>query len=199
MVNRLHYVLGRAVTFTTDSIDEAVTSLHKIVPDLPSRSNVSARALTRQVKGTMNDLLIDMTKDLLDQYNWELRDKRPETWVLCILTHLILCMCAEEIQIQVDSFIVWRVSHGDCDPEDIRRRGTEVSRRLENVVLEHSWDLIRGKLKTRLRKRNPFKYGYQVNEGGVQKEAEMNLVNDLRQLKTDHGNFSRGMVMYLLT
>ena len=106
--------------------------------------------------------------------------------MLCLLTHLILCICAELVQIQVDAFIVFRISQGGGDPETIRRFGTEVCRRLENVVLEHSWDLIRGKLKTLLRKRNPFKYG--LDEGGVQKEAELNLVNELRQLMNDHGN-----------
>jgi len=189
MINRLHYVLGQTITFSIDSIDKAVTSLRNAAPNLPRRSCVSARVLTKQMKGAMNDLLNDLTKELLDQYNWELRNKRPETWALCLLTHLILCICAEQVQIQVDAFIVLRISHGDCDPETIRRCGTEVCRRLENVVLGHSWDLIRGKLKTLLSKRNPFKYGYhQMNEGGVENEAERNLVNDFLQLKIDHGN-----------
>jgi hypothetical protein len=186
MVNRLHYVLGQTITFSADSVSEAVASLQNVATNLPPLSRLTARVLTKQMKGAMNDLLNDLTKELLDKYNWELRHKRPETWLLCLLTHLILCICAELVQIQVDAFIVFRISQGGGDPETIRRFGTEVCRRLENVVLEHSWDLIRGKLKTLLRKRNPFKYG--LDEGGVQKEAELNLVNELRQLMNDHGN-----------
>lgn len=188
MVNRLHYVLGQTITFSADSIVEAITSLQNIATNLPSLSHVSARVLTRQMKGAMNDLLNDLTKELLDQYNWELRHKRPETWLLCLLTHLILCMCAEQVQTAVDGFIFLRISHGGGDPTTIRRCGTEVCRRLETVTLDHSWDLIRGKLKTLLRKRNPFKYGYQIDESGIQKESELNLVNEFRQIMSDHGS-----------
>ena len=187
MVNRLHYVLGQSITFSADSVFEAVTSLQNVATNLPQLSDLTARVLTRQMKGAMNDLLGDLTKELLDQFNWELRNKGPETWLLCLLTHFILCMCAEQVQMQVDAFIVFRIDHGG-DPVTIRRAGTEVCRRLENVVLEHSWDLIRGKLRTLLRNRNPFKYGYQMDEGGVQKEAELNLVNEFRQIMSNHGN-----------
>jgi hypothetical protein len=192
MVNRLHYVLGKIITFSANSVDKAVDSLREVAPNLPSRPYVSARILTKQMKGAMNDLLNDLTKELLDQYNSELRNKKPETWALCLLTHFILCMCAEEVQAQVDGFIVFRISRSNCDAETIRRCGTEVCRRLENVVLEHSWDLIRGKLKDRLRKRNPFRYKYQMNEGkvegGIQKEAELKLVNEIRQFLSDYGS-----------
>jgi hypothetical protein len=134
----------------------------------------------------MNDLLHDFTKELLDQYNRELRDKRQETWLLCLLTHLILCMCAEQIQTQVDSFIVFRIQKGDCDPVVLRNCGTEVCRRVEHVVLAHSLILLRGKLKTLLRKHNPFKHTYQVGEGKVLKESELNLVNEIRQVMSNH-------------
>jgi hypothetical protein len=135
----------------------------------------------------MNDLLDGFTKKLLDHYNRELREKRQETWLLCLLTHLILCMCAEQVQAQVDSFIVFRIQDGACDPIALRNCGTEVCRRVEHVVLEHSWILLRGKLKALLRKRNPFKYMYQVGEGEVLKETELNLVNEIRQVMSDHG------------
>jgi hypothetical protein len=191
MVNRLHYVLGQTITFTEDSASEAVGSLQNRATNLPTLSCLSARVLTKQIKGAMTDLLTDLTKDLLGLFNWELRHKRQETWLLCLLTHLILCTCVEIIQVQVDAFIVFRTEHSSVDPETVRRCGTEICRRLETVVLEHSWKLIRGKLKTLLRKRNPFKYGYQTEEvevdGGVEKEAEMNLINEFRDIMSDQG------------
>lgn len=187
MVNRLHYILGQTITFSDESVSEAVRSLQNVATNLPPLSRLTARVLAKQMKGAMNDLLEDLTKELLDKFNWNLRNNEPETWALCLLTHLILCMCAELVQVQVDAFIVFRIDGGG-DPVTIRQIGTEVCRRLEMVTLEHSWELIRGKLKTLLRKRNPFKYGYQLNEGGVQNEAELNLVNDFLQLKIDHGN-----------
>jgi hypothetical protein len=135
----------------------------------------------------MNDLLYDSTKELLDQYNRELRDKRQETWLLCLLTHLILCMCAEQVQTQVDSFIAFQIQRGACDPVALRNCGTEICRRVEHVVLAHSLVLLRGKLKTLLGRRNPFKYKYQVGEGEALKETELNLVNEIRQVMSDHG------------
>lgn len=186
MVNRSHYVLGRVVYFSSGSVDKAIRSLQNIATDLPPRSHISSRLLTKQMKGAMTDILKDLTTDLLGQYNRELRDKRPETWLLCLMTHLILCMCAEQVQWQVDTFIVFRILNGGCDPVAIRKCGTEVCRRLEHVVLEHSWDLVRGKLKTLLRNRNPFKYGYQVIEGDSPKETERDLVNVIRQVMSDH-------------
>ncbi len=189
MVNRLHYVLGSNIYFSLDSIDQAVTRLQNAATDLPSRSRISARVLTKQIKWAMNDLLEEFMTDLLDQYNKELLAKRPETWLLCLMTHLVLSMCAEQVQSQVDSFIPFQISKGGCDPVTLRKCGTEVCRRLENVVLEHSWDLIRGKLKTLLKKRNPFKYGYQVEEGDLPKETEVNLVNEIRQVMMEHSKY----------
>ena len=67
MVNRLHYVLGRTITFSADSVSEAVASLQNVATNLPPLSRLTARVLTKQMKGAMNDLLNDLTKELLDQ------------------------------------------------------------------------------------------------------------------------------------
>jgi len=96
-------------------------------------------------------------------------------------------MCAEQIQNQVDSFIVFRIQKGACDPTIIRKLGAEVCRRVENIVLNHMWVLIRGKLKSLLTKKNPFKYGYKVVEGQVPKETEMTVINEIRKVMNEHG------------
>jgi hypothetical protein len=191
MINRIRYVMGRTICFSDASVSEAVANLQHMSTNPPSLSFLSARVLTRQIKGTLDRLLEDLTKELLDDFTWELKQKRTETWPVCLCTLLVLCLIAEEVQMAVNGFVPFKISKGDTgDSELIRQYGIEVCRRLETQILEHCWVLLTGKLKGMLKKHNPFRHGYTTDDKFVQTQAQRNLIDDLRQVLSDHGNCS---------
>jgi hypothetical protein len=179
--------MGRRIIFNEGSATNAVSNLQhqSEIPPLPS---LSARVLNRQIKGVMNILLEDLTKEVLQELDWQLRQKETETWMICLCTFLVLYMCAEEIQVAVDAFVIFKAPSEDRYPNPISQRGTEVCSKLEKETLEHSWLLLNGILKRILKKCNPFRYGYGLEDEPGQNEAEVKLVKDLRRLMMDHGN-----------
>jgi hypothetical protein len=186
-MNRIHYVMSRQIVFNKDSAFNAVSSLqHKSeIPPLPS---LSSRVLTRQIKGVMTLLLEDLTIEVLQELDGQLRQKETETWAICLCTFLVLCMCAEEIQVAVDAFVIFKASREDGHSSPIDHSGTRVCGKLEKESLEHSWLLLNGILKRILKKDHPFRYGCEIEAEPGQNGAEMKLVKDLRQLMIDHGN-----------
>ena len=187
MMNRIHYVMGRRIVFSKDSAFNAVSSLqHKTgIPPLPS---LSSRVLTRQIKGVMTLLLEDLTKEVLQELDEQLRQKKTEAWTICLCTFLVLCMCAEDIQVAVDAFVIFKASREDGHSSPIVQSGTEACGKLEKECLEHSWLLLDVILKRILKKDNPFRYCCKIEAEPGQIGAEVKLVKDLRQLMMDHGN-----------
>jgi hypothetical protein len=136
----------------------------------------------------MNSLLEDLTKEVLEGLDKQLRQKKTKAWAICLCIFLVLCMCAEEIEVAVDAFVIFKASSEDGHPNPIVQDGTEACGKLEKETLEHSWLLLNGILKRILKKHNPFRYGYGIGDEPSQNEAEVNLVKDIRQLMIDHGN-----------
>jgi hypothetical protein len=187
MMNRIQYVMGRRIVFNEDSAFNAVSSLQhqSETPPLPS---LSSRVLTRQIKGVMNLLLEDLTTEVLQELDSQLRRKKTGPWIICLCTFLVLCMSAEDIQVAVDGFAVFKASSQDGHPNSIVQDGTEACGKLEKEALEHSWLLLNGILKRILKRGNPFRCRDGMKHEPGQNEAEVNLLKDLRQLMTEHSN-----------
>jgi hypothetical protein len=187
LINRIRYVMGRTICFSNDCASEAVACLQHLSTNPPSLSFLSARVLARQIKGALDLLLEDLTKELLDEFNSELRQKRTETWPECLCTLLVLCLTAELVQIGVDGVVSVQISKDDTgDSNLIRQDAMEACHRLETQILEHSLVLVNGKMKGMLNKQSPFRHGYAMDDGSAQNEVKRTLIDDLRQVLSDH-------------
>lgn len=194
MVSQINRVMGRKIAFAKDSRPKVDGSLHNL-SIISTSSSQLARILSWQIKGAMKLLSADLTKEVLAGLQWEVRQMKPKSWALCLCTHLILCICAEEIQISVDAFVQRKISNGAKDPKYVRNCGAEICRRLEEKTLVHSWLLVSGVLRGTLRKHNAFKHGCSINDEPIQSQAEVDLVNSIRQLMNDHGKCSWQLVL----
>ena len=130
MVNCIHYVMSRIITFSDDSAHEAIGSLQNPPTVLLSQRTISARLLNRQIKGAMNLLLQELTRDLLEGLNWEVRRKTRESWALCFCANLILCMCVEQLQVAIDALVIYKISCEGRDPALTHKSGIEICRGL---------------------------------------------------------------------
>jgi hypothetical protein len=184
MMNRIQHIMGRK--FVVNRLSAVKSLDHQ--SELPPVASLSARVLTRQIKGIMNLLLEDLTKKVLRKLDGQLRKKRTEDWPIFLCTFLVLCMCAEELQVAVDAFVLFKSHSKDGDPSHIAQDGREACGKLEKESLEHSWILLYVILKRILNKDNPFRRGYEMGCELGQNEAKANLIKDLRQLMVDHGN-----------
>jgi hypothetical protein len=187
MVNRLHYAKAQLLTFSEDSASEALKNLQN-PPAIPLPPNLSARMMNRQIKGGFHLVLEDLQPKVIDDFDWELRHKRKDTWALCLCTFLVLCLCVEEIQVAVDGFAQYKISNEGGNPTLIRQFATEICRRLEKETLGHTWYLLTGKMDG-LKRHNPFRYGFSADDKSTRSVSEIKLVNDLRQIMSDHGNW----------
>jgi hypothetical protein len=94
----MHYFMGRLITIADGSGEEAFHSLQmpmKLLYDLSSTSQL----LNRQLKHTMFVLLKETTRRVLENLEKELRSRTRASWAPCFCVILILCICAEELQV----------------------------------------------------------------------------------------------------
>lgn len=95
-------------------------------------------------------------------------------------------MCIEQVQLAVDGFAEFQISNRMGDANYIVQCATEICRRLETCAVQHSSILIGGKLKHVLKKHNVFKHGFRMEDKLDYTESEINLVNSLREIMTEH-------------
>lgn len=185
MIAQINQVMSRKIAFAEDSRSKIAGSLQSL-STISTPSSMSATMISWQIQGVMKLLYTELTKEVLVALERELRQKKPKSWVLCLCTHLILCICAEELQISVGAFVLWEISNGHKDPKYVRDCGAEICRRLEEVTLLYSWILVSGVLRGILRNHNPFKHECSINDEPIQNQAEVDLVNSIWRLMTDH-------------
>jgi hypothetical protein len=189
MVNRIHYAIDHLITFNEESASKSLENLQNPPATPPSLSFLSAKVLNRQIKGVFHFLQKELQKGVLDEFDKELRQKNKDDWALYLCTFLVLCMCAEEIQVATDGIVLKIISDEGGDPTKpsrARQVGIEVCSRIERYVLGHSWILVHGKLNGVLRKPNIFIHGCPIDDESGHTESVVNLVDDIRQIITDH-------------
>lgn len=152
---------------------------------LPSESS---RVLNRQIKAALYGILKKLMPEALKELDGRLRRQEKGSWAVSLLTHLLLCICVEQIQLAVDAFVLAMIDSEGADHIYIRQGGRDVCRSLEQRTLDHSWLLLEGILKGITKKDNPFKASAEINDESGMNEAEKNLVNDIRQIAIDHSN-----------
>lgn len=187
MVHRLQSVMKRFINFSDDSASKAVGSLKTQTADLPPFSPLSSKGLSKQIKGTMNLLLHELTTAVLDRFDWQLRGQKKESWLLCLATMIVICMCMEQAQISIDGFCLHRTSSEGGDPRLIQQYGTGACHNIEKMAAEYT-SLLLKMLGGILSEHNPFKLGCTENGAPCRSETEVNFVNEIRQLMIRYSN-----------
>jgi hypothetical protein len=191
MMNRIHYVMGRQILVDGGSaLNDGSSLAHK--SESRRLASRPARPLTRQIKGVMTLLLEELTKKVLQQADWQLRKRNREYATICLCTFLVLCMSAEELQVALDAFTLFKASRnlpsGGGDPRPIFQSGTEACGKLEKVGVEVYWILLSGILNRILKSQSPFRLGSEMECEQGQTEAKEILMREIRGLLVDHCN-----------
>lgn len=191
MVNRLHYIAGRIVPLTDDSASDAVRRLHKPRSRPVSSNNSSnvspARFLATQIKGIWHHMLEDMQIYVLDKLHSELQQSNNDSPILLLCVYLVICLCAEEVQVAVTAFALHAIHFQNADADKTYAESIGSNRKLEKHI-ERTWTCLRGKLNGVARK-TEFCEGGSLMKGGLNLlESEANFLTDLRRLVIDHGS-----------
>jgi hypothetical protein len=189
----MHYFMGRLITITNGSGEEAFNGLQipmKLLYDLSSTSQL----LNRQLKHTMLVLLQETTRQVLESLEKELRSRTKVSWAPCFCVILILCICAEELQVAVDGFTVHKILSKDRMNRISREDGVEISRRLDDLLYRDCANLFHGIHRSRRPKTgqryehsfNPIRDGVHVNEEEGLTQAMHDLVEEIREILAIH-------------
>lgn len=86
--------------------DKSIAMLQEIYK-LPSNAGpLTARVLSRQIKGIIDDELIRDTPLLFTDFSKSLKDKKKKGWAPCLAAFLVFCLFMETVEGTVDMFVV---------------------------------------------------------------------------------------------
>jgi len=179
--------MSRRLTFSQQWAATAIGRLQtsSIVP--ASQSDMSARVLNKQLKGTLRILYEERLRDLLQGLENECKSKTRKSWVLCFCTNLIICLIVGQLQAAIDGLVIYNISEKGEDPAHAVDCGTKSCHQLEELPIKYSWNLFYGMYKSY----NPIKNGCLPDDGSGQNQGEAELINTFAQMISDHGNHSR--------
>jgi hypothetical protein len=184
MVNRIHHVKGQQFVFTKGSLPKVLEDLQNPPKDLLFWAS---RVISRQLKGALNLVEKELLDKLLCEFDKEIKKKGPDNWLLCLPVALLLFMCVEEIQVQVDGFVRYEVSEKEGDPAHIYETGKRICCELEDFA-EHCWLHLKRKLSDVTKGKNPLKYGLPPGGDSGYTEPFVEFVNELHRIIVEHGN-----------
>ena len=116
-LNALYYSMASLVTFTPGSI-QAVSHLPVTRFGNSEAFYITSRLLNRQVKVAFYHLLKAAQKDVLKDFERELRTRSRTAWPTAFCIALLLCMCVEDIQIAADYYVTYKEDGETCDRKD---------------------------------------------------------------------------------
>lgn len=136
----------------------------------------------------MNRLFKEYMDDLFDGMNRVLKNHNARCGIaLCV--NFILNILAGQLIVDVDALAMHEIINEGKDPTDVRRRGTQACRDLQNQPLRYAWDSFRGipKAPDYVGRGVPKRNLYRLNQ------MEATLVFELRQVLNKHGSASRNL------
>jgi hypothetical protein len=102
-LHAMHYSMTKLVTF----VPESTAILSPVVPEgwgSQKKQFISSKLLNRQVKVAIHRQLKKAQVAILEGYEKELRKRTKAAWPIAFSVVLILCLCAEDIQIAAENF-----------------------------------------------------------------------------------------------
>jgi hypothetical protein len=196
MLHAMHYSMSRILTFTKESADEAISSI-RMPMKLPYAKSMTSKVLNAQIKCVMNTLLYEITREVLEGLEKELRTRTKASWATSFCVILILCICMEAVQVDTDGYIVQNIVNGKARGNRAMTRDAaiDVCRSLDDLPFKHCTDLFHGIYRTRKPKTghrnergfNPIRDGVDLDEKEGLNSATVQLVDDIRRIMIDYG------------
>lgn len=131
-LHAIHHFMGRLLSFTPECTEQLLQSWGW--QNSPQFKFFSSRLLTRQIKFAMHLVHRSLNDEVLRQLHDGVRKKSPELWTSSFCTILILCLCAEELQVAVDGFTTFTISRQSGSSKRASQNGLETCRRLDETI-----------------------------------------------------------------
>jgi hypothetical protein len=106
-------------------------------------AHISA-TLNQQIKSAMNKLFVELTEDVFQGLDKELRKRDPASWATCFSTVCVLLYCVELTQTAAHGFVMHKQMHQPVDNPPSINDGLEVCRRLEFKPVTHLTEYFHG-------------------------------------------------------
>jgi len=140
-------------------------------------------------------LQLELTMEVLEELQAELRRKSKGLWATLFCVIIILSMCMEAVQLAIDGFIVQGLLRKDATgtSSESRADGFQIGRRLDHLLFGDCLDIFHmiyrsGKFEKESTRKtfNPIRDGINVDTSkGIDKET-VQLANDIRRIMSDH-------------
>lgn len=135
MLHAMHYCMSKLVTFTPQST--ALLRQVKVIPN-ENAPYFSSKLLNRQIKVAIHHLLKRAQERSLVGLEKEIKKRSKDSWSVAFCVLLILCLCAEDIQIAADTF----VTHPEVGDEIHRSGSHKICMDLESLPYEQCSNLF---------------------------------------------------------
>jgi hypothetical protein len=200
--------MSRVISFTPESAQKVVQSIRSPI-QRPYKYNVSSKLLNYQIKRELNMLQQELTSEILEKLQTELRRRSKASWATSLCVILILSMCMEAVQIAIDGFIVQKMleSNGTNRLSMSRDDGIHIARRLDNRPFKDCMDIFHmiyrsGESRTGTSKGefNPIRDGIGLDKVQGIDEDTVQLVNEIRRIMDKYRTYiARGQQAVLGT
>jgi hypothetical protein len=204
----IHYFMSRIITLTSDSARELVTQLRS-PPELPisSDSHTAAKLINLPLKQVMQGILNDEVRVVLQELDnvLESSTRNKGNWANSFCAVLLLLICVEAVQVATDGHIsmaLIRDKDGTCKLDRIA-----ACRELDDRLCTHIIYLFHAHYKS-CRARtgqnaeigfNPFRHQLQPDENNGITQEMVNLVEEIKQIRAEHGSPPTHLFMIVLT
>jgi len=184
----MHFVMSRVINFTQDSARKVVQNLQSPM-QLQYKYNVSSKLLNLQVKREINMLQHELTSEILEKLQTELRRKSRASWATAFCVTLMLSMCMEAVQLAIDAFIVQKMleNNGPNTLPASRDDGFDIARRLDNHAFKGCVDIFHMIYRSGESAIGPNRGGFNPIRDGIEldkaqgiDEDTVKLVNEIR-------------------
>ena len=196
MLYAINYFLSRFASLTNESATEVISRLRTPVQLNYQRSR-SAKLLNIQIKQEMYRLLRDVTHDVLEGLERELRTRAKGAWATTFSVILILSTCVEAVQVAADGYIVHKLLGKDHSVS--RDEAIEICRQLDERPFASCMNLFHDIYRTSRSKNgqrnekgfNPIRDGLELNGKEGFDRPTLELVDEIRSIIRNHGKHSK--------
>jgi hypothetical protein len=194
MLYALHFFLKEKLLFTDETAREALQRLRSPV-QLPYVRDLSPKLITRQVKHEIYILVREKTEEVLQGLEKELTKAKKGSWGNCFCVIMLLCMCAEMVQVQADLKVVYELSNNLGGPNLSRGTSIDVCRNLDTRPIWQCMAMFHKIYRSDKRNTNhkmerafnPLRDGIRTDSKEGVDEPMLNLVRDIRRVVSDLG------------
>ena len=126
----MHFFMSKIITFTKGS-DKRVFENLRSPTQLSYGRSMSSKLLNYQIKREVYLLQLELTVEVLEELQAELRRKSKGLWATLFCVIMILSMCMEAVQLAIDGFIVQGLLKKDVTniSSESRADGFQIGRR----------------------------------------------------------------------